>query len=156
MQLGFQTFSATQLSSPERQGKPLTSDGQISRSDRPPLWRHASSAPFHSSRSPARPRPAHGGGAPPRPPAAASRWDAEPPCRKRPAWRARKGAELTRPTCLEPADRQQQTAAAAQRHGEPVPATASGNGHLPSAQGRLGAAISVRPALPPEVGPARS
>lgn len=60
-----------------------------------------------------------------------------------------RGAELTRSTCLEPAGRQQQAAAAAQRHGEPVPATASGGSHLPSAQGHLGAAILVRAAPSP-------
>lgn len=65
---------------------------------------------------------------------------------------SRRAAELTRSARLEPACRQQQAAAAAQRHGESVPATTSGGSHPPAAHGQLGAAILARAVLPPEAG----
>lgn len=145
-----QTHSATQLFGPERRREPLTSDGRgLSLSDRPPAPGGGAPAAAPSrSRPNGRHRQKPGtdrvAANTPQPlPSAGSAGEAEPPRRERPAWRR---AGLTRSTCLEPAGRQQQAAAAAQRHGEPVPATASGGGHLRAAQGHLGAAILARPA----------
>lgn len=69
---------------------------------------------------------------------------------------SRGGAALTRSTCSEPGGRQQ---AAAQRHGEPVPAAASGCSHLRSGTpGRrhLGEAGFRRKGPPSEALPPRS
>lgn len=136
MELGLQTLSATQLSSPERQVKPLTSDREVSGQIVHPCPRYTSSAPSHSSRNDwysrsstqteacARRSPAKTPGCPITPGRGA-------PPREKAGMESREGAQLTRSTCLEPADRQQQTAAAAQRHGEPMPATASGTAACP-------------------------
>lgn len=142
--LGLQTHSATRLFGPERQREPLTgaetlSDGPPRPGTRQQRPRPTAAPTPLTSGSPAqtgayarRSSPAK---APGRRITLGELTSRGAPLPRKAGIASRRGAELTRSACLEPAGRQLQAAPAAQRHWEPVPATASGGSHLPPLRG---------------------